>query len=58
VVEYLHKYESIFETALALESMVPGVFFGEKTRGRISREAITLKSKDCTVHASYLDKEP
>jgi hypothetical protein len=30
VVEYLRKHESIFETALAHESVDPGVFFDEK----------------------------
>jgi hypothetical protein len=30
-VDYLREYESIFETALARESVDPGVLFEEKT---------------------------
>jgi hypothetical protein len=41
-VDYLHEYESIFETALAHESMDPGVLFDEKNRGRKSRETVSL----------------
>jgi hypothetical protein len=41
-VDYLREYESIFETALAHESVDPGVLFDEKTRGRKSRETVPL----------------
>jgi hypothetical protein len=34
IVNYFREYESIFETALAYESVDPGVLFDEKTRGR------------------------
>jgi hypothetical protein len=43
-VDYLREYESIFETALAHESLDPGVLFDEKTRDRKSRATVTLKS--------------
>jgi hypothetical protein len=42
VVEHLREYESIFETALAHESVDPEVLFDEKTGGRKSREAVPL----------------
>jgi hypothetical protein len=41
-VDYLREYESIFETALAHESVDPGVLFDEKTRGRKSRATVPL----------------
>jgi hypothetical protein len=34
IVEYVHEYESIFETALAHESVDSGVLFDEKTRDK------------------------
>jgi hypothetical protein len=40
--DYLREYESIFETALAHESVDPGVLFDEKNRGRKSRETVPL----------------
>jgi hypothetical protein len=43
VVQYLREYESIFETALAHESVDPGVLFDEKTTGRKSCETVPLK---------------
>jgi hypothetical protein len=46
VVEYLREYESIFEPALAHESVDPGVLFDEKTGGRKSRESVPLR-KSC-----------
>jgi hypothetical protein len=46
-VDYLREYESIFETALAHESVDPGVLFNEKTRGRKSRATVPLNT---TVH--------
>jgi hypothetical protein len=37
VVEYIREYESIFETALAHESVDPGILFDEKKqRSKIS----------------------
>jgi hypothetical protein len=42
-IEYLHKYEFIFKTALAHESGDPVVLFAEKTEGRKSRETVRLK---------------
>jgi hypothetical protein len=43
VVEYLRKYESIFETMhVAHKSVDPGILFDEKTRGRKSREIVPL----------------
>jgi hypothetical protein len=45
-VEYLREYESIFETALAHESVDPGVLFDEKTRSRKSREPVLLRNTD------------
>jgi hypothetical protein len=42
VVEYLREYESIFETALAHESVDPGEMFYEKIRGRKSYETVPL----------------
>jgi hypothetical protein len=42
-VDYLREYESIYETALAHESVNPGVLFDEKTRGPKSRETVPLK---------------
>jgi hypothetical protein len=41
-VDYLREYESIFETALAHESVDPGVLFDEKTRGQKSRATVPL----------------
>jgi hypothetical protein len=41
-VDYLREYESIFENALAHESVDPGVLFDAKTRGRKSLEAVSL----------------
>jgi hypothetical protein len=41
-VDYLREYESVFETALAHESVDPGVLFDEKIRGRKSRETVPL----------------
>jgi hypothetical protein len=43
-VDYLREYESIFETALAHESVDPGVLFDEKTRGRKSRATFPLSA--------------
>jgi hypothetical protein len=35
IIEYLLEYEFIFQTALAHESVEPGVLFAEKDRGTI-----------------------
>jgi hypothetical protein len=43
-VEYLQEYESVFKTALAHESVDPGVLFDEKTRGRKSHANVPLKA--------------
>jgi hypothetical protein len=43
IIEYLRKYEFIFETALAHESGGPGVLIDEKTEGRKSRDTVPLK---------------
>jgi hypothetical protein len=42
LIEYLREYESILKTALAHESGDPGVAFNEKTKGRKSRETVSL----------------
>jgi hypothetical protein len=42
VIEYLRKYESIFETASACNPGDPGVLFAEKTEGRKSRDTVPL----------------
>jgi hypothetical protein len=44
-VEYLRGYDSKFETALVLESECPGVLFDEKSRGRKSRETVSLRRR-------------
>jgi hypothetical protein len=46
VVEYLCEYESIFETALAHESVAQRYRLREKTRNRKSRETNLLKGFD------------
>jgi hypothetical protein len=43
LVEYLRKYESIFDSALDLESWDPRVLFAEKNISRKSRETVPLK---------------
>jgi hypothetical protein len=52
VVEYPREYESIFKTALAHESVGPGVLFDEKARGQKSRETVSLMT--WTSHFSSL----
>jgi hypothetical protein len=52
-VDYLRKYESIFETALAHESVHPGVLFDEKIRGKKSRATVPLSAIEnnvCSPH--------
>jgi hypothetical protein len=53
-VDYLREYESAFETALANESLVPGVLFDEKTRSRKYRETVPLKRKFIFIDKMYL----
>jgi hypothetical protein len=43
-IEYLREHEFIYKTALAHESGDLGVLFAEKTKDRISREAVPLNS--------------
>jgi hypothetical protein len=43
VVEYLREYKSIFETALAHESLDSGVLFDETISGRKSRKTAPLR---------------
>jgi hypothetical protein len=40
IIEYLHEFEFIFETALVNESGGTGVFFAEKTEGRKTCETV------------------
>jgi hypothetical protein len=42
IIEYLCKYEFIFETAVAHEVVGPGVLIDEKTEGRKSRASVPL----------------
>jgi hypothetical protein len=51
-VDYLREYESIFETALAHESVDPGVLFDEKQRSKISWDCHFKKKivKRCFAH--------
>jgi hypothetical protein len=44
-VDFLREYESIFETALAHESVGPGVLIDEKTRCRKSRATVPLNKR-------------
>jgi hypothetical protein len=52
IMEYLHEYEFIFETALAHGSGGPGVLIDEKTEGRKSRETVLL-GQDQTIFPTF-----
>jgi hypothetical protein len=46
IVEYLREYKSLFEAALAQESVVPGGNVWRKTRGQKSRETVPLTQEN------------